>query len=359
MKAPRRAAALSSASPVRKAVNLALQGGGSHGAYTWGVLDALLDDERIEIGAISGASAGAMNAVVYAAGMAEGGREGARRKLEAFWLSVSSEGSLSPAQRRLFDAWFKAWNSAFPQVRAMWEALSQFASPYDLNPLDVNPLRDHLAALVDFDALRRNSPLPLFIGATNVHTGRGEIFRRDILTADHVLASACLPTLFQAVVIEGVPYWDGGFGGNPALWPLFYETTCRDQIIVQINPIERDHTPRTAHEIVDRMNEITFNAGLLAELRASDFVARLIDSGALRGDEYRRELLHRIGGEGQLEDYGAASKLDVSWTFLTSLRDLGREAAKAWLSSNYDSIGVRSTLDVARALAKPGTPAGD
>jgi NTE family protein len=338
--------------PARKVVNLALQGGGSHGAYTWGVLDALIEDERVEIGAISGASAGAMNAVVYAAGIMESGREGARRKLYDFWLSVSSEGTLSPTQRRLFDAWLRAWGSAFPQVSAMWDAMSQFASPYDLNPLNVNPLRDHLASLVDFDALRRDHELQLFVGATNVHTGRGEIFRRDVLTADHVMASACLPSLFQAVLIDGIPYWDGGFGGNPALWPLFYETSCRDQIIVQINPIERVQTPRTAQEIVDRVNEITFNAGLLAELRAADFVARLIDRGALRGDEYRRELLHRIGGEGQLETFSAASKMDVSWSFLATLRHLGCEAAKDWLADNYDAIGVRSTLDVDRALAR-------
>ncbi len=333
-----------------KIVNLALQGGGSHGAYTWGALDALIEDARIEIGAISGASAGAMNAVVYADGFRNGGRDGARRKLHDFWLSVSEEGSLSPIQRRLFDVWFRAWNTAFPQGGAMWDALSQFASPYEFNPLDVSPLRDHLSRIVDFEALRRDRHLQLFVAATNVHTGRGEIFRRHILTADHVMASACLPRLFQAVVIAGVPYWDGGFAGNPPLWPLFYETHCRDAIIVQINPIERRRTPRTAQEIADRMNEITFNAGLLAELRAADFVARLIDRGVLRDENYRRENLHRIGGDGELEGFTAASKMDVSWTFLTTLRDLGRKAAKDWLARNYDSIGVRSTLDIDRAL---------
>ncbi len=336
--------------PARKIVNLALQGGGSHGAYAWGALEALIEDERIEIGAISGASAGAMNAVVYADGFTESGRDGARRKLHDFWLSVSQEGSLSPLQRRLFDVWFRAWSSAVPQASAVWDALSQFASPYEFNPLNVNPLRDHLAKIVDFEALRRDRALPLFVAATNVRTGRGEIFRRDVLTADHVMASACLPRLFQAVVIEGVPYWDGGFAGNPPLWPLFYETRCRDAIIVQINPIERSQTPRTAQEIADRMNEITFNAGLLAELRAADFVARLIDRGVLRDNGYRREHLHRIGGDGELEGFSAASKMDVSWTFLTTLCDLGREAAKAWLARNYDSIGVRSTLDIDRAL---------
>jgi NTE family protein len=336
----------------RKIVNLALQGGGSHGAYTWGALDALIEDERVRIGAISGASAGAMNAVVYADGFRENGGDGARRKLRDFWLSVSEEGSLSPLQRRLFDVWFRGWSAAFPQADAVWDALSQFASPYEFNPLNVNPLRDHLAKIVDFEALRRSHEAQLFVAATNVRTGRGEIFRREILTADHVMASACLPRLFQAVEIDGAPYWDGGFAGNPPLWPLYYETHCRDTIIVQINPIERSQTPRTAQEIADRMNEITFNAGLLAELRATDFVARLIDRGVLRDAGYRREYLHRIGGDGALESFAAPTKMDVSWTFLTTLRDLGRAAAKAWLARNYDSIGVRSTLDLDRALAR-------
>ncbi|MGD0185517.1 MAG: patatin-like phospholipase family protein [Roseiarcus sp.] len=343
-------------SATRKVVNLALQGGGSHGAYSWGALDALIEDERVEIGAISGASAGAMNAVVYADGLRRNGRDGARRQLHDFWLSVSEEGALSPLQRRLFDVWFGAWSAAVPQASAVWDALSQFASPYEFNPLNLNPLRDHLSRIVDFEALRRDGEVQLFVAATNVRTGRGKVFRRDVLTADHVMASACLPRLFQAVTIDGVPYWDGGFAGNPPLWPLFYETQCRDAIIVQINPIERDRTPRTAQEIADRMNEITFNAGLLAELRAADFVARLIDRGVLKDDGYRRENLHRIGGDGKLEGYSAASKADVSWTFLTRLRDLGRAAAKDWLARNYDFIGVRSTLDIDRALdrAKAG-----
>ncbi len=246
----------------RKLVNLALQGGGSHGAYTWGALDALLEDERIEIGAISGASAGAMNAAVFASGLLQGGREGARSKLYDFWLSVSAEGSLTPAQRRIYDTWFETWRAALPQVGAMWDTFSTFVSPYDVNPLDLSPLRDHLVRLVDFEALRREPGPELFVAATNVHTGRGEIFRRGVLTADHVMASACLPRLFRAVEIDGAPYWDGGYAGNPPLWPLFYETDCRDTVIVQINPIERAATPRTAQEIADRVNEITFNAAL-------------------------------------------------------------------------------------------------
>jgi len=338
-----------------KTVNLALQGGGSHGAYTWGVLDALAEDERIEICAISGASAGAMNGVVFASGMAEGGRDGARAKLEKFWLSVSTEGSLAPSQRKLVDAWLATWGRFLPSGNWMgpWtEAISRFASPYQFNPFNVNPLRDHLTALVDFEWLRASDELKLFVAATNVRTGRGEIFRRHILTADHVMASACLPELFQAVTIDGQAYWDGGYAGNPPLWPLFYESKCRDAIIVQINPIEREETPKTPEEITNRVNEISFNASLLAELRAAHFVARLIHLGVLKIDDYRLERLHRIGGAGRLESFGASTKSDVSWPFLQQLRDLGRDDAKVWLEENFDSIGVQSTLDIDRTLRR-------
>jgi NTE family protein len=343
-----------------KSVNLALQGGGSHGAYTWGVLDALAEDARIEIAAISGASAGTMNAVVFASGMCEGGRERAREKLEKFWLSVSSEGSLSPFERRWVDNALAPYGGLWPGSRwidAWTEMWSQVLSPYEFNPLNLNPLRAHLEAAVDFERLRRDDGVKLFVAATNVRTGHGEIFRRNILTADHAMASACLPGLFQAVVIDGQPYWDGGYAGNPPLWPLFYETQCRDAIIVQINPIERDQTPRLPAEISNRVDELTFNASLLAELRAADFVARLIKSGVLKSDQYRLERLHRIGGRGKLESFSAATKNDVSWPFLMRLRDLGRDDAKAWLEENFDSIGVESTLDMNRELKRePAAP---
>ena len=251
--------------PGVKTVNLALQGGGSHGAYTWGVLDALAEDARIEISAISGASAGTMNAVVFASGMCEGGREAAREKLESFWLSVSSEGSLAPFERKWVNSALSAWGGFWPGSRWMdaWtDAVSGILSPYEFNPLNINPLRVHLEQVVDFERLRGSDGLQLFVAATNVWTGRGHIFRRNILTADHAMASACLPDLFQSVIIDGQPYWDGGYAGNPPLWPLFYETPCRDAIIVQINPIERDQTPRSPAEIRNRIDEVTFNASL-------------------------------------------------------------------------------------------------
>ena len=335
----------------RKRINLALQGGGSHGAYTWGALETLLECEDLDIVGVSGASAGAMNAVVLAAGLQEGGREGARRKLQDFWLSISAEGSLPIAERSLVDAWLGAWTSML-SPQNWFDAMSRLTTPYAFNPLGINPLRDHLVKAVDFGKLRKAVSPKLFIAATNVQTGKGEVFRGENLTADHVMASACLPQLFQAVEIAGVPYWDGGFSGNPPLWPLFYETDCRDTLIVEINPIERQETPRTAVEIADRINEITYNSGLLAELRAADFVARLIDNGALSGPNYRRELLHRMGGSGKLVSFSAASKLDVSWTLLTTLRDLGRAAAKTWLDQNFEAIGVRSTLDVDQVLGR-------
>ena len=334
-----------------KRINLALQGGGSHGAYTWGALDALLEDERIEIAGVSGASAGAMNAVVMASGLLSGGREGARQKLADFWRKISEEGAPS-AGIPAVDAWVDMWKTILAPP-ALVEQASNAASPYEFNPLDLNPLEDTLSAIVDFKALQKGAGPKLFIAATNVFTGKVAVFHREELTPKHVMASACLPHLFQAVVIDGAPHWDGGYSGNPPLWPLFYETDCQDNVIVQINPIERHATPKTADEINNRTNEITFNIGLLAELRAADFVARLIDDGVLKSAKYKRERLHRIGGDGKLEAYPASTKLDVSAAFLQDLRDLGRQSAKQWLAASFDKIGVASTMDVAKELRKP------
>jgi NTE family protein len=334
-----------------KTINLALQGGGAHGAYTWGVLDCLLQDDRLDFEAISGASAGAMNAVALAEGLMGGGREGACRKLHDFWLSVSQEGALTPIQRKLFDAYFGAFAFTSAPAYFWFEALTYFASPYELNPLNLNPLRDHLAEVFDFEKLRSSDGVELLIAASNVFTGKGKIFHRRDLTADHVMASACLPRLFQAIEIGGVPYWDGGYAGNPPLWPLFYQTRAEDVIIVQINPIERHETPRTARDILNRIDEITFNTPLLGELRAVNFVNKLIDEGRLRRGEYKRMRLHRIGGDGALERFGAATKLDTSWPFLTRLRDLGRRSAREWLDRHFDDIGVRGTLDLPSTIA--------
>ena len=334
----------------RKKVNLALQGGGAHGAFTWGVLDRILEDGRLDIEAIRGASAGAMNAVVFCEGYLEGGREGARRSLEAFWRSVSSESAFSPIQRQVFETFFKGWNLQATPAYWWLDLLTHYASPYEFNPLNINPLRDHLVKMVDFDKVRACHEIKLFIAATNVHSGKISVFERDTLTVDHVMASACLPFLFQAVEIDGVPHWDGGYMGNPALFPLFYQSACPDIVIVQVNPIARNNTPRTARDIQDRINEISFNGALMGELRSIDFVSRLVDEGKLSRERYMRPIMHRIGGDA-LHEFGASSKMDTNWPFLQRLRDIGRAAATQWLDASYDKIGVESTLDTRMAFS--------
>lgn len=337
-----------------KKISLALQGGGSHGAFTWGVLDEILADGRLDIEAITGTSAGAMNAVVLAQGLLEGGREGARRHLEEFWLSVSEESALSPPLRSIVDQFFKGWNMDGSPVQVWLDFVTHYASPYEFNPLNINPLREHLIRMVDFEKVRACTELKIFIAATAVETGHISIFERPHLTADHVLASACLPFAFQAVEIEGKPHWDGGYLGNPALFPLFYKTACPDVVIVQVNPIERTGTPRTAREIQNRLNEITFNGALLGELRAIDFVNRLVDSGKLSRDYYMRPFIHRIDGEEPLKAFSSASRMSASWPFLQQLRDIGKSVAKTWIANHYDEIGKRGTLDLRMAYTSNG-----
>jgi NTE family protein len=328
-----------------KTVSLALQGGGAHGAFTWGVLDALLEDGRIAIEAIAGASAGAMNAVVMVEGWLEGGIDGARSALETFWRRASIDGSLSPAQRGLLSRMLGLWSN-----QAWTDVIAQSFSPYELNPLNINPLRDAIDALIDFDRVRAQTDVEIFLSATNVWTGKVEIFTREELTADHVMASACLPTVFQAVEIDGVPYWDGGYMGNPALFPLFYQTVTDDILLVQINPLERRQTPRTAREIQDRLNEITFNGNVMRELRAVAFIKRLIEEGKLSPNEYKNVHMHRIDASGVLDDYEASSKSNMEWDFFVQLRDAGRRTAQSWLAHDYEAIGVRGTLDLQSAL---------
>jgi NTE family protein len=328
-----------------KTVSLALQGGGAHGAFTWGVLDALLEDGRLGIEAVTGASAGAMNAVVMVEGFIDGGLDGARAQLETFWRRVSLDGSLTPVQRGLFQRAMGFWGEggAGQVWLDMWQ---QLASPYATNPLDFNPLRDVLADLVDFERVRACGDVRLFVSATSVWTGKIRVFEGSELTADHLLASACLPTIFKAVEIGGEPFWDGGYVGNPPLFPLFYEAAGDDVLLVQINPIERRETPQSAREIQNRLREIVFNSSLLRELRAVDFVTRLIDEGKLSSDEYKRVLLHRIDGEGTLDDHPASTRLSPDWDFFLELRDAGRIAARDWLTRCYDDVGRRSTLKV-------------
>lgn len=329
-----------------KTVSLALQGGGAHGAFTWGVLDALLEDGRLAIEAITGASAGAMNAIVLAEGWEIGGAEGAREHLQRFWQRVSLDGALLPVQRHLFDRLFSQWYVHGTPAQLWLDTWARTFSPYESNPLDINPLRELLEELIDFDRVRSCQQTKLFISATRVWTGKVRIFEQAELTAAHLLASACLPTIFQAVEIDGEPYWDGGYMSNPPLFPLFYETVTDDVLLVQINPLERRVTPRSAPEIQNRLTEISFNANLLSELRAIDFAARLIEAGKLSTDRYKRVLVHRIAGGAELDAFNASSRMNATWSFFTELMELGRTAAQAWLAEHYEAIGERGTLDL-------------
>ncbi len=332
--------------PVIKKINLALQGGGAHGAFTWGVLDRLLEDDRLEIDSISGASAGAMNAVVLADGLLDGGKKAARAELADFWGRIGKAARSSPLQRTMFERWSGDWSLDNSPLYLWFDLLSRVASPYDLNPMDINPLRDIVADVVDFDRVRACSEVKLFVSATNVETGRAKVFHQEELTCQHVMASACLPLLFKAVTIDGVPYWDGGFMGNPPLWPLFDHAKSDDVVIVQINPMMRRGAPTKARDIFDRINEITFNASLMRELRTVDFVTRLMDDGRLDETGYRRVLTHMIGDEAALADLGASSKLNAETAFLDMLFLKGREAATQWLDKHFDDLGQRPTVDL-------------
>lgn len=328
-----------------KLMNLALQGGGAHGAFSWGVLDRLLEDPRVEIEAITGASAGAMNAVALAAGYADGDRDEARASLASFWDGVLNEARTSPLRRSPIETLLGGWNLDTSPAYVMFDLVTRLASPYDLNPLNLNPLRDLVVQLVDFDRVRK-SKVKVFISATNVETGRAHVWDKKELTADHVMASACLPWLFQAVEIDGVPYWDGGFTGNPALWPLFETCASDDVVLVQINPIKRPGAPTTARDIINRVNEITFNASLLHDLRAMDFVTRLIEAGRLDETGYRRMLVHAIADEKTLSALGASSKFNVEPEFIDMLFGHGREAAENWLRTSFRHVGTKSTVNI-------------
>jgi len=331
-------------------IDLALQGGGSHGAFTWGVLDRLLEEPWLHIAGISGTSAGAMNAAVLADGWAEGGAKGARISLERFWQRVSRAAALSPLQRSPLDRFMGRWTLDTSPAYIFMDLVSRVLSPYSLNPLDFNPLRRILAESIDCNRLA-HSPIKLFITATSVRTGRGRIFRNAEITADVLLASACLPTMFRAVEIDGEPYWDGGFTGNPTITPLVRETDAHDSILVQINPRERSDTPRTAADILNRLNEISFNSPLMKELRMIALLRQVADPGTGEGGRWAQMRTHRIMTD-MLAQFGASSKLNAEWEFIAMLRMEGRRAASEFLEANGSDLGKRSTADLEVLLAE-------
>lgn len=327
-------------------INLALQGGGAHGAYTWGVLDRLLEEEAIEIEAISGASAGAMNAVCVADGYERNGRQGARDKLKQFWTAVGEASRYSPLRRTPIEAWLGTWSMDTSPALLALDLMSQIYSPYDFNPMDINPLQEIVAAEIDFANVQQCKAIRLFVSATNVWNGKVRVFENEEITLKTVMASCCLPSMYKAVKIDGVPYWDGGYMGNPVLFPFFAGSGTEDILLVQINPIERIATPKSARQIANRVNEITFNASLLCELRAIGFVSRLLRQGKLSHDDYRDIRMHRVDAPEELKNLSASTKLNAEPDFLAHLMQLGRKAAQAWIDKGMEKVGREAGVDL-------------
>lgn len=338
----------------KKVINLALQGGGAHGAYTWGVLDRLLEEDDLIIEGISGTSAGAMNAALLVNGYMKNGQAGAKEDLEVFWKRISESAAYSPLHKSPLERLVTGWNMDYSPSYFMYDMLSRVFSPYVLNPLNINPMRFILDDMIDQDAMRSCSLIKLFIAATHVESGQVRVFECDELSTDALLASACLPFIFQAIEIDGEHYWDGGYMGNPTMWPLIYKCESKDIMLVQINPIHTDKLPTSAHDIINRLNEISFNSSLIAEMRAIDFVSRLIEQGKLSGDDYKNIKMHLIYSPAHMHDLNASSKVNADWDFFCFLKKLGRECTDEWLKKHWKSIGKESTVDIReKFLCKP------
>ena len=328
-----------------KPVNLALQGGGAHGAFAWGVLDRLLEEPGLSFEGVSATSAGAMNAAVLAHGLTIGGRDGAKEALDDFWHQVSESADFSPIRPTLLQELTSDYSTPSPAFLA-FDLMTRLVSPYQFNPLNINPLRQVLERCVDFERISRSSSLKLFISATNVRSGKVRIFGTEEISLDAVMASGCLPFLFHAVEVNGEAYWDGGYMGNPAIYPLIYHCDSRDVVIVHINPLYRDEVPTEASGILNRINEISFNSSLMREMRAIAFVTKLIDDEELSHRRMKRMLIHSIEADEVMRDLGVHTKMTPSWPFLSHLRDLGRQHAGAWLESSLDKVGRESSIDI-------------
>ncbi len=346
MTAQPKSADLKASTPLagEKAINLALQGGGSHGAFTWGVLDRLLEDERITFDGVTATSAGGVNAVLLADGLARGGREGARKLMQIFWKKMSETTSESIIAPSFFDKMNPNFGLEHSPGYVMVDIISRFMSPYQLNPMDINPMRDLLNAVVDFERVRQQRVIKLFLSATNVRTGKVAVFPNAEITADHVLASACLPFMMRAPIIDGEAYWDGGFMGNPAIFPVIYGCVSQDVLLVHLTPTERTELPTNSRAILNRMQEISFNSSLMREMRAVAFVTQMIDEGKLTGG--KRMYIHLIEAEDIIRELSGSSKMNAEWRFLMHLFEIGRERADKWIAANFDRIGAETTVDL-------------
>jgi len=328
----------------KKVVSLALQGGGSHGAMTWGVLDRLCEEDNIVIDSISATSAGAMNATVFAYGMASGGKEKAKQSMETFWKKVSFSVSLSPMQTNFFDKMMGLSRGEISPVAHAADMMRHLFSPYQFNFLDINPLEDIINSVVDFEELSAKNKIKLFVNATNLKTGKIKIFNSQELNAKSLMASACLPYVSQTVVIDNERYWDGGFSGNPALSPLIYESQTSDIVIVQVTPFNLDDIPTSIPEIIDRANEISFNTALIKELKGIEIMNDLITRNKLKDDSHYRVIrTHMIANEDIMSALGRSSKMNADWEFLQYLKELGRQAAEDWIDKGYPKVGDKSS----------------
>ena len=341
----------SNSSSTRRKVALALQGGGSHGAFTWGVLDRMLEDDTIEIIGVTGTSAGAMNAVALADGMVRGGPKEARVRLRQFWEAIGKMAGFNS-----FLVWPMSGETAantpleYNPLYAALVMVSRNLSPYDLNPFNYNPLRDLLTELIDFERLRAQNFFEVMICATNVRTARRRPFHSSEISVDAVLASACLPQMMSAVEIAGEPYWDGGFTGNPAIIGFLRKMPKCDVIIVRIDPVHRDAVPRKPAEIIDRLLEISFNSTFWLELSAMGFFLKLVDEGQLDRQRFGRFLFHGIEASALMEKFPSSSKANNYPALLDYLFNLGRETADAWFARHGTDIGQRSTVDLQTLL---------
>jgi NTE family protein len=325
-------------------VNLALQGGGSHGAFTWGVLDRLLEEKTLRIEGISGTSAGAMNAAAFACGYIKGGHQGGRKELSKFWQALSKvEEALNPSQ---------FWSSSFKSDLLGWsptdiwmDILTQTLSPYQLNPLNYSPLQEIIRKMIDFKVLYNAKKIKLFVSATNVETNTLKVFQNDELCEEALLASSCLPTLFQAVKWKDRYYWDGGYMGNPVLEPLIDHCISKDIILVPINAMRHQGIPKTPKEILNRLNEVTFNASLMREIRGLLRIQQLSEHLSSE-NPFVNVRLHCIQDEEFMGSLGADSKYNTDWGFLCEIKEVGRKAASQWIKKNYGVLGKKTTMDL-------------
>jgi len=331
----------------KRKINLALQGGGTHGAYTWGVLDRLLEDDRLIIEGVSGTSAGGMNAAIMVDGYIKNGRQGAKDALYTFWQNISNMAQHNPLHNpNLLGMPKSCWNLDSSPAYIFFDIITRIFSPYQINPFNINPLKDLIEDLIDFETLQSSNLINLFVTATSVSTGQPHIFHHKQITSDTLMASSCLPSMFQAIEINNDHYWDGGYAGNPSIWPLTYNSQTTDIVIVEINPVIRKEIPLKGSDIINRINEISFNASLIAEIKSIDFINNLIDENHLVTKKYRKLHIHLIESAEEMLELNASSKLNTSWDFLSYLHQLGRKSAQKWLDKNFDCLGNSSSADI-------------